>query len=1138
MSRETGVTRPRIATLLAALACWAALAEPAAAQVVEGEEPNRGGTIDFSSTDPAVALERLEVAEGYEVTLFASEKDFPIGNPVALAFDSQGRLWVSTMPTYPQYKPGDPPSDRLIILEDTDGDGRADRHTVFADSLYLALGFELGDGGVYVSQQPNLVFLKDTDGDGRADERRILLHGFGTEDSHHSLSAFTWGPDGALYFQEGTFLHSQVETPYGPVRLENAGVFRYEPRTERLSVLTSYSFSNPWGHVFDRWGQNFIADASSGNNYFGLPISGHLEYPRKHPQMRVFTSVVRPTGGAEFVSSRHFPPETQGDFLITNVIGFQGIKSHRLLPEGSGFTSRETPPLLTSRDINFRPVEMEFGPDGALYLTDWFNPLIGHMQYSLRDERRDTTHGRIWRITHRDRPLLESADLTTLSVPELLDRLTLEEDRERYRVRRELRERDDAEVAAALERWIAALDPANPRHEHHLLEALWVRQGRDRVDSALLDRLLAAQEPLARAAAVRTLRYSQHRVDDVPGRLRRAVADAHPLVRLEAVVALSFIPDAEAAAIALEALRHPMDYYLNYGLGETLATLEPQWKPALLSGGEFVADNPQGIAFLLDRLSPEEVQQVPRDAAVSEILLTRDGVDEEVRSEALLALSTHHDLPRAALLVDFMVRVDGGTGEGDADESLAALLLSLPVDELRAVREPLVQLARDGRLRATRESAWAALASIDGVTAAWARTGSEERARLDLLVGLGRLPAGSDAAAGRFLREVVTGRLDPADAGALRGRYLRIEERGCCVTQSLAEVEVLDARTNHAIAGEARQKSTVSGGDANHAIDGNTSGDFSRGSVAQSVALEADPWWEVDLRETRRIDEVRIWRRTDPAAPGGPGAFTLRVLDADRREVGVVEGQGGDAQPIVLSVGGSTAVAERRAAVGSLLATGGAGPELRIAIQALLTAGVDHDLALAGAAGLAEAGAGDGALAEALLAIARAVSAADRTGPTFALADSVGRMLAERLNGEERAALLSGFERLRPLRLEVVAIEGAMRFDIEAFEVEAGREVEIVLRNPDVMPHNLVVTAPGAEERVGRAADAMATAPDAYERHFVPETSEVLFASALIGTAERTTLSFTAPETPGEYPYICTFPGHWITMRGIMRVRP
>ncbi|HTE17961.1 MAG TPA: PVC-type heme-binding CxxCH protein, partial [Armatimonadota bacterium] len=410
----------------------------AGAQEVQAKEPNRGGTLDLAARDPEVARQRLTPAAGYEVTLFASERDFPIGNPVAMAFDSRGRLWVATAPSYPHYDPASPPDDRLVVLEDTNGDGRADRHTVFADSLYLPLGFELGDGGVYIAQQPNLLFLRDRNGDGVADERRILLHGFGTEDSHHALHAFTWGPDGALYMQEGTFHHSQVETPYGPVRSLNGGVFRYEPRTERLSVFAPYPFVNPWGHTFDRWGQNFIADASDGSNYFALPISGRLEYPRKHVSMQVFTrSRVRPTAGAEIVSSRHFPDDVQGNFLLTNTIGFQGIKSHRMVAEGSGFTTEDAPPLLASSDINFRPIDMEFGPDGALYVVDWFNPLIGHMQYSMRDPRRDRSHCRIWRLTAKGRPLLVAVDLSRISVPALLERLKLPEDRERYRVRRE-----------------------------------------------------------------------------------------------------------------------------------------------------------------------------------------------------------------------------------------------------------------------------------------------------------------------------------------------------------------------------------------------------------------------------------------------------------------------------------------------------------------------------------------------------------------------------------------------------------------------------------------------------------------------------------------------------------------------------
>ncbi len=1141
--RLSMISPRQIVSLFLMLASLLGVAAGAAGQVVEGEEPNRGGSIDLSATDPRVALERLDPADGYEVTLFASEEDFPIGNPVALAFDSQGRLWVSTMPSYPHYKPGDPPQDKLLILEDTDGDGRADTYTVFADSLYLALGFELGDGGVYLSQQPNLVFLKDTDGDGRADERRILLHGFGTEDSHHSLSAFTWGPDGALYFQEGTFLHSQVETPYGPVRLENAGVFRYEPYTEKLSVLTSYSFANPWGHTFDRWGQNYIADASNGNNYFGLPISGHLDYPNKHPQMRVFTSVVRPTAGAEFVSSRHFPDEMQGNFLVTNVIGFQGIKNHRPLAEGSGVTSQEVPPLITSRDINFRPVEMEFGPDGALYVTDWFNPLIGHMQYSLRDPRRDTTHGRIWRITHKDRPLLQPVNLAELSTGELLDQLNEYEDRTRYRARRELRERPWAEVQVALDRWIVRLDTQHAEYEHHLLEALWVQQARDAVDDELLQRLLRADDHRARAAATRTLRYSQHRVNDPLALLRQQVNDPHPLVRLEGVVALSFVRDARAAEVALEALRHPTDYYLDYGLRETLRGLEDQWKPEVLSGAPFAEDNPQGMVFLLEQLAPEEVARVHRSAAVNAELVRRGGIPLDVRRAALRDLAAGRGASRLSILLEELAALDAGSGEGDADEALAGLLSELPADELATQRAQIETLASGAKLDPIREGAFVALTRIDApLDAAWNLASGSEQGMVDLLTGLQRTsqPALSAVLVPRLMSLIEETGSAGGEVSSPRGRYVRIEKPGCCETLSLAEVEVLDGRTNLAPTGQARQKSSASGGEAQRAIDGNTAGDFRLGSVSQSETLEADPWWEVDLGEERPISAVRVWQRTDDAIGGSISGFTLQVLDAAREPVYAREGVSASDQPITIALDDDAAGLLRRTAIRTLMTIDGFEEERLEAMLTLLNRGIDADLAVMGIDSIVSAGyagAHTAEAAEALLAFAGDVPSTDRTGGTFTIAEESGRALAEMLPQSARDRLIRGFDRLRPLRLEIVAVEGAMRFDLEEFTVEPGREVEIVFRNPDVMPHNVVITAPGAGERVGRAADAMAASPDAYERHFVPDMPEVLHYTPLIGAAERTTLNFRAPDEPGEYPYICTFPAHWLTMNGVMKVQ-
>jgi hypothetical protein len=405
------------------------------------------------------------------------------------------------------------------------------------------------------------------------------LRGFDSADSHHSISAFVWCPGGSLYFEEGTFHHSQVETPYGPVRVKNAAVFRYEPRTERFDVFISYGFANPWGHTFDRWGQNFVADASGGANYFGTAFSGHVEYDRKHPEMGQFlTKRFRPTAGCEFVSSRHFPPEAQGNYLLNNCIGEQGVYQHTVEESGSGFTANEVEPIVRSKDRNFRPVDLEFGPDGTLYVCDWQNALVGHMQHSLRDPHRDHTHGRIWRITYEGRPLLEPVKIAGQPIAALLELLKLSEDRTRYRVRTELRERPSDDVVAELARWTASLDPSDPDYEHHLLEALWVHQHHHRVNRELLQRVLKSPEPKARAAATRVLCYWRDDLKDALDLLAPQAVDEHPRVRLEAVRACSFFKGAEAsraAEIALSSLEKPTDYYLTYTMKETMDTLDP-----------------------------------------------------------------------------------------------------------------------------------------------------------------------------------------------------------------------------------------------------------------------------------------------------------------------------------------------------------------------------------------------------------------------------------------------------------------------------------------------------------------------------------------------------------------------------------
>jgi mono/diheme cytochrome c family protein/glucose/arabinose dehydrogenase len=531
-------------------------------------QPSSGAHGDPEYLYGEEALETLETAPGYRIEAFATEQDFEaLANPVQLSFDNEGRLWVATMPSYPHWKPGDGrPNDKLLILEDTDGDHRADRQIIFADSLHLPVGFELSADGVYVSQGTDLVLLKDTNGDDRADERHVILSGFDDHDTHHAHSAYTADPSGAIYMGEGTFLHTNVETSYGPVRATNGGFYRYNPQRRRLERTAQLAIPNPWGIAFDRWGQNFYAETSSPVVSWMMPGTIKPLYGVASPKSRNLIEedhMVRPTSGLEFVSSRHFPDEAQGDMLINNTIGFLGTKQHNVEDAGTGFMTHHQQDLVWGSDPNFRPVDMEFAPDGSLYLVDWHNVLIGHMQHNARDPLRDHVHGRIYRITYPSRPLVEEPAIAGAPIEVLLENLKLPEYRARYRTRRELRGRDAADVLPKLQAWVENLDADAPQHEHHLLEALWVTWGLNEVDTALLRQLLEAEDVRARAAAVRVLRYTGHQVENQTELLAQAARDEHGRVRLEAIVAASWLDREAGMRVLNTAAEKPLDEWME-----------------------------------------------------------------------------------------------------------------------------------------------------------------------------------------------------------------------------------------------------------------------------------------------------------------------------------------------------------------------------------------------------------------------------------------------------------------------------------------------------------------------------------------------------------------------------------------------
>ncbi|HYV37779.1 MAG TPA: PVC-type heme-binding CxxCH protein [Gemmataceae bacterium] len=545
--------------------------------------PLPGGKFSFLDGDDAI--KKMTVHKGMKVELFASEKEFPeLQSPVQMQWDTKGRLWVAVWPSYPHWKPGDPFTDKLLIFEDTKGTGKADKMTVFADNLNCPTGFEFYNGGVLIAQAPDLIFMKDTKGTGKADLRVRMLHGLDSADSHHTANSFALDPGGALYFQEGTFHHTQVESIYGPsVRNKNAGVFRYEPRTQKFEVYVNVGFANPHGHVFDKWGQDIVMDGTNAIPYHGTLYSGQTADPdQRHPQAgkstaknpALYDKKTRPCSGVEILSSRHFPDALQGNLMVLNVIGFQGILQYKINDSGSTFLGAEQDYIVKSSDPNFRPSDIKVGPDGAIYFCDWHNPIIGHMQHHLRDPNRDHAHGRIYKITYPSKPLLQPTKIEGESIERLLNVLKEPEDRVRYRARIELGGRDSKQVIAAVQKWIPTLDPKDANYEHHMMEALWVHQYHNVVSEDLLWRMLRSPNSNARAAATHVLCYWRDQVKDPLELLRVQINDSHPRVRLEAVRALSFFHSEAAIGVAVELLTSPTDRGLTFVFNETLNTLE------------------------------------------------------------------------------------------------------------------------------------------------------------------------------------------------------------------------------------------------------------------------------------------------------------------------------------------------------------------------------------------------------------------------------------------------------------------------------------------------------------------------------------------------------------------------------------
>ena len=474
------------------------------------------GSLEYKDATEAIA--QMTVPDGFKVNLFADEATHPgLINPVQMQVDTKGRLWAACWPTYPKWEPLKEMNDSLLILEDSDKDGVADKVKEFA-KVHNPLAFEFWNGGVIVSSQPDVIFLKDTDGDDVADVRYVMLHGIGSSDTHHAANNFIYGPDGAIYWQSGVFLQHNHEHPWGSSLIAGASaMYRFDPRRYTISFHANNS-PNPHGISFDYWGYHYASDGTGGRAFQVRPEGDGF---KMHP---LLNKEVRPVTANEVVSSANFPDEMQQNFLVCNTISFLGIKQYKLHRDGYRFTEKVrqkdrsfkdeervyqagevwgTPEeeMLSSTDKNFRPSDAVFGEDGALYVSDWHNVIIGHMQHNIRDPNRDHRHGRVYRIVNTKKPLQEPVAIDGQPLDKLMTNLEHPINGVRHRTRVELSERPTKDVIAACKTWLAKFDPENSDHTHHFLEGLWLHQQHNRKNGKLLGQLMASPNPHAANAA-------------------------------------------------------------------------------------------------------------------------------------------------------------------------------------------------------------------------------------------------------------------------------------------------------------------------------------------------------------------------------------------------------------------------------------------------------------------------------------------------------------------------------------------------------------------------------------------------------------------------------------------------------------
>ncbi|PXX24595.1 PVC-type heme-binding CxxCH protein [Arenibacter sp. ARW7G5Y1] len=885
---------------------------------------------------PEESAKLIQVPSGFKLELFASEPD--IINPIAMNWDEKGRLWVIETVDYPNTVRDDKGSgdDRIKICEDTDGDGKADKFTVFADKLNIPTSFTFVNGGILVSQAPYFLFLKDTDGDDRADVKEVAIDGWGVYDTHAGPSNLQRGIDNNIY---GVVGYSGFKGTISGEYFEfSKGIYRFNSDFGNFELLTNTS-NNTWGLGITEDNSIFASTANNTHSVFmGIPnkslkdvagislegsakIDGHyamLPITQNVRQVDVFGGFTA-AAGHHFYTARSFPEQYWNKYAFVCEPTGGVVHIAKIEKEGAGYLEKDGGNLMASSDEWFSPVEAKVGPEGAVWVLDWYNFIIQHnptprverggydavngLGNAYENPLRDKSRGRIWRIMPKDAEANTTMTLDREDSKGLVEALSSDNMFWRMTAQRLLVENGDKAVVPELISLVKNREVDDLGLNPSALHALWTLNGLGVIPSN------AEAIQVAKAA-----------LNHPSGAVRRAAIQILPknettdALLLESNLLMDKDPEVQLATLIYFADREP-----NVEIGKKL--------------------------FLLS-----ENQQVLADDWLAKALYAAGSKHHQGFITAFLAANPNFEM-----------------GQFNESQREAADLDDSNWETMR-----LPQLIEDAGLQ------------IDGII--WFRKNVE-------------VPSNEAAKSGT----ISLGPVDDSDKVYVNGILV--------------------------------------------------------GGIEKDYQAQ------------------RVYKIPSGVLKAGSNSIAVRVEDT-----GGGGGIWGKKEQMSLKVG-----------------------QFSVSLAGNWKYEVESDYS--------------------------------NTVKNVFADKSLSQLLVETYMNEVELALDDDLDsNSNALVINIKTIKNEMKYDLTEFVAVAGKPVEIVFENTDFMQHNLVITKVGEKEKVGMAADKLAMDPDGAQKNYVPEMPEVLYATAIINPEEKVVLKFTAPEEPGDYPFICTFPGHWRIMQGVMKV--